>query len=45
MKFLPSHTFEKEKTDNIMDYSNNNRIFWKWQWLKMQKDLEDLEQI
>ena len=42
---IPSHTFEKEKTDNIMDYSNNNRIFWKWQWLKMQKDLEDLEQI
>ena len=39
------HFFQKEKTDNLMDYTENNIQFWKWQWKLMQQDTIDLEII
>ena len=43
------HTFEeavldttsKGKTKNFMDYSSERYDFWKWQWFKMNPDLEN----
>ncbi|QCE42752.1 hypothetical protein [Psychroserpens sp. NJDZ02] len=42
---IPIHTFEKTKTENIMDYSDTVISFWKWQWTEMLKDTADLELI
>lgn len=44
----PIHTFKESETNNIMDYQKEENVnkktltFWKWQWLKMQEDKEDL---
>ena len=32
------YIFDKKKTENIMDYSDNRKSFWKYQWKTMQDD-------
>ncbi|GIM57743.1 hypothetical protein CAPN006_21350 [Capnocytophaga canimorsus] len=39
---ISKHIFEYGTTDNIMDYSVKSDVFWKWQWEKMQEDINDL---
>ncbi|WP_047790776.1 hypothetical protein [Tenacibaculum mesophilum] len=33
------YIFEKTKTENIMDYSNVRKSFWRYQWKAMQDDM------
>ncbi len=33
------YMFDKKKTENIMDYSNKKKSFWKYQWKAMQDDI------
>ncbi|AIP99718.1 hypothetical protein ACQ1Q1_00670 [Ornithobacterium rhinotracheale] len=39
---VSKHIFKTGTTDNVMDYSVNSDVFWKWQWQKMQEDTNDL---
>lgn len=34
------HTFKKEETNNIMDYSYNNYSLWRWQWKRLRGEDE-----
>ena len=34
------HKFKKEKTENIMDYSDNRKSYFYWQWKIMQYEIK-----